>query len=281
MLQSHQKLELENKCLIEKVVLEAPFRYSVRFHDEACFIYFLKGVATINSPVEQIHIGPKEAVLLKCGSYFADLLKYGTSGEYEILVVHLYPAMLRKIYKHEIPSFVKHAENKSFIRKAGARDFIQKFVEGIHYYLDNPALVNDELLELKVKELLLLLVQTGNGLSITSLFSELFTPREISIKDVVNNHLFSGISVEDLASLCNVSLSTFNRAFQNLYNDTPASYIKMKRLQRARDLLSMSTLTVSEIAFQTCFNDVGHFSRSFKAAYRCSPTAYRLAIKKG
>lgn len=86
MLRSHQKLELENKCLIEKVVLEAPFRFSVHFHDEACFIYFLKGAAKINSPVGQIDIGPKEAVLLQCGSYFADLLKYGTSGEYEILV---------------------------------------------------------------------------------------------------------------------------------------------------------------------------------------------------
>lgn len=89
MLRSHQKLELENKCLIEKVVLEAPFRFSVHFHDEACFIYFLKGAAKINSPVGQIDIGPKEAVLLQCGSYFADLLKYGTSGEYEILVPFL------------------------------------------------------------------------------------------------------------------------------------------------------------------------------------------------
>jgi AraC-like DNA-binding protein len=280
MLRNHQKLELEHKCLIEKVVLEAPFRFSVHFRDEACFIYFSKGAAKINSPAGQTDIGSKEAVLLKCGSYFADLLKYGTSGEYEVLVVHLYPDMLRKIYKQEIPSFVKDAENRSFIHKTGAQNFIQKFVEGIYYYLDNPDLVNNELLELKVKELLLLLVQTNNGASITSLFSDLFTPREVSIKEVIDNHVFSGISIEDLASLSNLSVSTFNRSFQSLFNDTPASYIKTKRLQRARDLLSMSTLTVSEIAFQTCFKDVGHFSRSFKAAYHCSPSAYRLAMKK-
>ena len=281
MLRSHQKLDLENMCLIEKVILEAPFRFSVHFQDQACFIYFSKGSAKINSPGGQIDINPKEAVLLKCGSYFADLLKYGTSGEYEILVVHLYPDMLRKLYKHEIPSFVKDAENKSFIHKTGAQNLIQKFIEGIYYYLDNPDLVNDELLELKVKELLLLLVQTSNGASIMSLFSDLFTPSQIGIKDVVNNHLFSGISVEDLASLCSLSVSTFNRSFQSLFNDTPANYIKMQRLQRARDLLAISALTVSEIAFQTCFKDVGHFSRSFKAAYHHSPSAYRLAMKRG
>jgi AraC family transcriptional regulator, exoenzyme S synthesis regulatory protein ExsA len=76
-----------------------------------------------------------------------------------------------------------------------------------------------------------------------------------------------------------MSVSTFKRTFQSLFQDTPANYIKMKRLERAKELLGMSTLTVSEIAFQTCFHDVAHFSRSFKATYHCSPSAYRLSVK--
>jgi transcriptional regulator GlxA family with amidase domain len=92
--------------------------------------------------------------------------------------------------------------------------------------------------------------------------------------------LFSDLSIEDLATLSNLSVSTFNRTFQTLFNDTPANYIKAKRLERARELLTISTLTASEIAFQTCFKDIAHFSRSFKAAFHCSPSAYRLSIKK-
>lgn len=280
MILNHQRFEFEDKCLIEKIVIQAPFRFSANFHDEACFIYFLEGQTMINSLYEQVRIQSEESVLLKCGSYFADLMKYSSADRYEILVVHLYPEILRRIYKHEIPAFVNNSENKSFVHNISSHDVIKKFVESLCFYLDNPSLVSDELLELKVRELILLLVQTKNVVSIAGLFSDLFTPRHMSIKEVVNNHLFSELSIDDLANLTNLSVSTFNRTFQTLFNDTPANYIKMKRLERAKDLLAMSSLTISEIAFQTCFNDVAHFSRSFKAAYRCSPSEYRLSAKK-
>jgi len=275
----HQKFAFKNKCLIEKVIIQAPFRFIANFHNEACFVYFVEGGTKINSPYEQKEIQSGESVLLKCGSYFADLMKYTTAAKYEILVFHLYPDMLREIYANEVPSFMTPSENKSFIHKIVPHDIIKKFIEGLYFYFNNPGLVSDELLQLKVKELILLLVQTRNADSIISLFADLFTPRSLNVKEIVNNHLFSDLSIEDLANLSNLSVSTFNRTFHSLFNDTPANYIRMKRLERARDLLVMSSLTVSEIAFQTCFNDVAHFSRSFKAVYHCSPSAYRLSGK--
>jgi AraC family transcriptional regulator, exoenzyme S synthesis regulatory protein ExsA len=279
MVLTHQKFDFGDRSLIEKVIITPPFRFSTNFQDEACFIYFLGGKTKINSPYEQKEIEHEESVVLKCGSYFADLLKYNTVQSYEILVFHLYPDLLRKIYKHQIPAFIKSTENKPFIHKVFPHDIIKKFIESLYFYFDNPELVNDELLELKIKELVLLLVQTKNAESIVSLFSDLFTPRNLNIKEVVNNHLFSNLSIDDLANLSNLSVSTFNRTFQSMFNNTPANYIKIKRLERAKELLSISSLTVSEIAFQTCFNDLAHFSRSFKTAYNCSPSEYRLNAK--
>jgi AraC family transcriptional regulator, exoenzyme S synthesis regulatory protein ExsA len=280
MILAHQKFDFENKSLIEKMIIQAPFRFATNFRDEACFIYFFEGKTKINSPREQKWVEAGEAVLLKCGSYFSDFLKYNTADRYEILVFHLYPDLLRKIYSNEIPAFMKPAENKSFIHKVAPNDVIKKFIESLYFYFDNPELVSDELLKLKIKELVLLLVQTKNAESIISLFSDLFTPRNKNVKEVVNNHLFSDLSIDDLARLSNLSVSTFNRTFQTLFNDTPANYIKIKRLERAKELLTISSLTASEIAFQTCFNDAAHFSRSFKATYHCSPSAYRLSVKK-
>jgi transcriptional regulator GlxA family with amidase domain len=127
--------------------------------------------------------------------------------------------------------------------------------------------------------LVLLLAQTKNAESIISLFSDLFTPRTLNIKEVVNNHVFSDLSIEDLANLSNLSLSTFNRVFQTTFNDTPANYIKNKRLERVKELLSASSLSVSEIAYQTCFTDVAHLSRSFKVAFDCSPSKFRAKHK--
>ena len=280
MVLTHQKFDLGDKRLIEKVIIQAPFRFVTNFQDEACFIYFAEGKAKINSVDEQQEIKHHESILLKCGTYVADLLKYSGADRFEIVVFHLYPDLLRNLYQNEIPTFIKSSRKNSFIHKVTTNDVIKKFMENLYFYFDNPQLVSDELLELKVKELVLLLVQTKNAESVVSLFSELFTPRNLSVKEVVNNHVFTQLSIHDLATLSNLSVSTFNRTFQSIFNTTPANYIKVKRLERARELLSVSSLTVSEIAFQTCFNDVSHFSRSFKTAYKSSPSEYRLALKE-
>lgn len=275
----HQKFDFGDNCLIEKVIIQAPFRFAVNFRDEACFIYFAEGQTKINSASGQTPIAHQESVLLKCGSYFADLLKYSDADRFEILVFHLYPGMLRKIYKNEIPAFLKPSKNL-FIDKLATDEVIKKFIESLYFYFDNPVLISDELLELKIKELVLLLVRSKNAESVVSLFAELFNPRNLNIKEVVNNHLFSNLTIDDLANLSNLTVSTFNRAFQTIFHDTPANYIKTKRLERAKELLSVSSLSISEIAFQTCFNDVTHFSRSFRAIYQCSPTEYKLSLKQ-
>jgi len=278
MLLTHQKFDFNNKCLIEKVVIKAPFRFAVNFQDEACFIYFAEGKTTINSANEQTSVTQRESVLLKCGSYFADLLKYSDADRFEILVFHLYPDILRSIYKNEIPAFLKQSSKSTFIQKVATDGMVQKFIEGLYFYFDHPSLVSNDLLELKIKELILLLVQSKNAASVVSLFAELFTPRSLSIKEIINGHLFSNITIGDLANLSNLSLSTFNRTFKAMFGDTPANYIKTKRLERAHELLSMSSLTVSEIAYQTCFPNLAHFSRSFNAHYHCSPSAYRSSL---
>jgi AraC-like DNA-binding protein len=280
MVTMHQKFDFEGKTLIEKVIIKAPFRYTVNFHDEACFIYFSTGKTIINSPNEQEEISHHESVLLKCGNYFADLARYGDADKFEILVFHLYPDLLRKIYRHEIPAFMKQPVNRSFIHKVNRTNSIKGFVESLNFYFGNPALMNEELLELKLKELILLLIQTNNAASIINLFADLFTVRDLSIREVVNNYLFRNIAIRELAQLCNMSESTFNRTFQNIFNDTPASYIKSKRLERARELLSFDSMSISEIASETCFNDVAHFSRSFKTLFGCSPSDYRLSLSK-
>lgn len=280
MILKHQKFDFAKKCLIEKISIKAPFKFVTHFQNEACFIYFLEGKTKINSPQEQQIVQANESVLLKCGSYFADLLKYSTADRYEILVFHLYPDVLREIYTNEIPNFIEPTKRKSYFYTLASSEIITKFAEGLQFYFDNPQLVSDELLKLKIKELILLLLQTKNGETIKNLFADLFTPRNLSIKEVVSNHLFTDLSIEDLATLCNLSVSTFNRTFQNLFNDTPANYIKTKRLEKAKELLTVSALTIREIAFQTCFNDIAHFSRSFKTAYQCTPSQFRLSLKK-
>ncbi|UII32043.1 AraC family transcriptional regulator [Fulvivirga ulvae] len=274
----HQAFDFGSKRLIEKITVKAPFRLSVNFPDEACFIYFEEGTTKVNSPYEQVAASSGESVLLKCGNYFADLQELATKNQYDILVVHLPRTVLKEIYKGDIPSFTARQEKASFISKINEAAMIREYIKSLNFYFEHPSVVNDELLSLKVKELVLLLIQTKNAGSVADLFGQLFTSVQIDIRQVVEAHIYSGISIEDMAALCHLSVSTFKRQFKKLLNDTPASYIKKKRLHKAKELLALSHLTISEIAYQTGFIDVAHFSNSFKAAYGCAPSLYRQKI---
>ena len=88
--------------------------------------------------------------------------------------------------------------------------------------------------------------------------------------------MFSQLTIEELAQQTNLSVSSFKREFTKLYNDTPANYIKTKRLEKAAELLIFSNELISDIAFSCGFNNVPNFTRSFNEKYKVSPTKYRL-----
>lgn len=280
MIIDHKKLDLWGKTLIETITIQPPYRLTADFSGQACFIYYKKGKTSINSPTEEVLIQSDESVILNCGTYVAHLLEYPDGDFYELLVFHLQPETLKQLYRREFPAFLKKDEKGRYIEKLASREVVARFIENVYFYFDNPGLVNDDILELKVKELILILLQSKNAGSIKNLLLDLFTPQEVSIKEVVQRHLYSKITVRDLSVLANMTLPTFNRRFYEIFQDTPANYIKTQRLERAKELLRVSTLSISEIAFQTGFNDVPHFSRSFKRQFRVSPVSYRESEKE-
>lgn len=78
-----------------------------------------------------------------------------------------------------------------------------------------------------------------------------------------------------LARELGVSYTTFRRSFRQQTGAAPAQFQSAIRLNRARDLLASTELTVSEIASQTGFETVFYFSRAFKKKTGLTPKAFR------
>jgi AraC-like DNA-binding protein len=79
------------------------------------------------------------------------------------------------------------------------------------------------------------------------------------------------ISMDHLASLCNLSVRQLNRCFQSVYNKAPHEYLTEVRLKVARELLQNTTNTIGEIAERTGYNSIFNFSHAFKQFYGISP----------
>ncbi len=279
MIIEHKTLELFEKQLFEKAIVSAPFTIPQSMPNEACFIYVIDGNLDVFSAIDRTNVCSEEAVLMKCGNYIGQFSRRKKAANYHAIVVHFYPEILRKIYRNDLPSFLKKPlknTTKSGMATVKAGELLKKYIDSMLFYFENPALVNEELLVLKIKELLLLLMNTSNASRVQQILSQLFSPQTFDFRETVEAHLYDNISIGELAVLTNLSLSSFKRKFKEIYAESPGQYLKTKKLEKAAELLLITNETISHIAYDCGFTDVAHLSRVFKSQYQLSPSQYRL-----
>lgn len=270
-------IELFGKMLFEKATLKPPFKQPYLMENQACFVYIMEGEYSTVSETQKLEASPEESVLMKCGSYIPTITKSKDSDKYQAVAVHFYPEVLLKIYDNKLPGFLKrNEESETGMTKLNSDILIKKYIDGLLFYFDNPNLVNEEILILKLKEIILLLNQTKNAPAIRAILANLFNPVSYSFREIVEAHFYSNVTQEDLAQLTSMSLSTFKREFKKIYKDSPASFLRKKKLEKSVELLSFTELRATEIAYECGFTNISHFSRSFKDVYGVSPTQYKL-----
>lgn len=282
MIIERKQYELFGKIIFEKLTIQAPFKIPNPMPDEACFLYMMEGQINYKSENQSVSIPQNDAVLLKCGNYFSQIKNDKSVTPHQIIIVHFHPKILKSIYKSDLPkifqnpSFVDDKIDLSILNN----DFlIQKYIESLLFYFDNPTLVNEDILVLKFKEIILLLCQTKNAPTIQQILSQLFSPTSFTFKQIIESNIYASFSLEDFAKLTNLSLSSFKREFNKNYQDTPANYIRVRKLEKSAELLALSEERITDIAFDCGFNDLANFSHLFTEKYNCSPSAYRLNQK--
>lgn len=279
MVVDYKKIDLYGKSFIQKVVLKPPFDYTFPVSEQACFLYMNQGEMEYQFDDEQVNIPTNYSLFLNCINAGKQIHHSNSNSNGEIVIVTFHPDTLKKIYEREFPLLLQKPGNvvSNLSSEKINNDFlIQKYIEGLLFYFENPSLVNDDILVLKLKEIILLLSQTRNAESIQVILSQLFSPATYTFKQIIAAHLFLQVSIEELARKTNLSLSSFKREFAKLYNDSPANYIKTQRLEKAAELLLASENRITDIALDCGFNDLANFTKSFHDKYNVTPTNYRL-----
>lgn len=277
MILRHKKLTLFGKMLFETMVLKPPFQKPNPMPNEACFLYVLEGTYNSVSEQERIRVNSDESVLMKCGNYLSEMVITEQSKQYQAVAVHFYPEVLHKVYQDKIPDFLKNAVPiETGMSKLKGDTLIKKYIESLLFYFENPLLADEEILILKLKEIILLLNKTKSASDIRSLLSNLFNPITYSFREIIEAHLYTLVTINELAVLTGKSLSSFKREFKKVYNVPPATYIRDKKLEKALELLGSTNLQATEIAYDCGFSDVSHFSKVFKQKHDVAPTIYKL-----
>lgn len=165
-----------------------------------------------------------------------------------------------KPYKEDVPYFV--IEND---------DYLASFINSISSNTFENNSYSDALLVLKFEEIMLyLLNKYGNQFEyyLRSLISKEVSPFKITVE----SNIHSNLKLEEIAFLCNMSLSTFKRHFTNEYKEPPGKWLQDKRLKKAKELLQGGDLKASDIYLDIGYNNLSNFSVAFKNKFGISPT---------
>jgi AraC family transcriptional regulator len=102
-------------------------------------------------------------------------------------------------------------------------------------------------------------------------------PRTLArLMEHIEANIDSTLSMPALAQLAGLSTSHFARCFRKSVGVPPHSYVKQRRVARARELLSATDLPVAEIALVLGFSDQSHFTRRFREITGVPPGAWRF-----
>jgi AraC family transcriptional regulator, exoenzyme S synthesis regulatory protein ExsA len=99
---------------------------------------------------------------------------------------------------------------------------------------------------------------------------------DIAIKKAVETHILNPITVEELAFLCNMSLSTFKRRFADIYGISPNKWILGERMKIAKDLLIHQNEKPSEIYHKLGYENHSSFTKLFKQTYGLTPKDFQM-----
>jgi len=101
------------------------------------------------------------------------------------------------------------------------------------------------------------------------------------ISEHVDRHLEGPLALAELARLANLSVFHFARSFKESTGLSPHQYVLRRRVERAKQLLSGTSLNLAEIALRCGFSNPSHFTQAFRQISGVTPTCWRSSARSG
>ena len=94
-------------------------------------------------------------------------------------------------------------------------------------------------------------------------------------RDLMDREYASPLDVAALARTALMSPAHFSRQFRAAYGETPYGYLMTRRIERAKSLLRLGNLSVTDVCMAVGCTSLGSFSARFTQLVGETPTAYR------
>ncbi len=198
--------------------------------------------------------------------------------EFCLLMVFIQDKLVRATVKEMVAS-LPPVSPRALPIKATARVendvALSAFFQSIRTYLSGYEKPSEAVLQLKLKELVVSILTSDRNPGLAAYFRQMGELDAPSVPEIMEENFRFNLSLEEYAKLSHRSLSSFKREFQKSFSEPPGEWLRRKRLDYSASLLRNSKMSVTEIAFESGFEDVSHFSRVFKDQFNDPPVVFR------
>lgn len=99
-----------------------------------------------------------------------------------------------------------------------------------------------------------------------------------AVIDWVDQHLQLELTNTLLAEQAGLSESYFRHIFLRAMGSSPSRYVQQRRLERARELLGSTNMSIAHLATECGFVSQSYLTTCFKAKYGMTPARFRKAV---
>lgn len=236
-----------------------------------------KGEVAVRSQEDYFRLNKQKAMLAKCLNYFFEPSNNEAECNegIESVGIFLYPSLVEDLFEFDLST--SNYKTDYNLKQIEVDRLLDNYRESITILLENPELADEGMIRTKLKEFVLLMAKSQQAPSQLDFLAALFKPNEVAFKSVILHNLYADLSLEELAQLCHLSLSSFKRRFKEVFDESPKKYIARKKVEKAAVLLESEELRISDVAYDVGFNSLSTFHRNFTAHYGKSPSDYRLS----
>jgi len=241
----------------------------------------IDGRKTIIQATGAVTVYQDEILLMAAGNCLTSEL-LSDAGQFRSILLYFSNQMLEDFHVRHAARLRQPTTGPSSPLVTFAKDdFIRNYIESLRLLLAAPTPLSPEIRQLKLEELLLYLLHTAPDGLRTFWLHPRTSPPELMLRQVVETHVTQPITVEELAFLCHMSVSTFQRKFAAIYGQSPQKWLLHQRMQHAAALLHYQHQQPSDVYQQVGYESHSSFSEAFKRTFGVSPKAFkqqRLAV---
>jgi len=268
-LQIDDLLFIEYKCLVEEVKAGI-------WSDANYFVFVTSGKKMWRSIYNDYVVERGDSLFVKKG---ANLVHQFFDEDYCALMVFIPDDFIRKFIQRFASiiakSFSERTERTDAVIRIKLDAYLEGYINSLAAFLSSPSYPDKNLLHLKFEELLLNIFTNPTHETLARYLLSINKEQSTQLEHIMEENFAYCLNLEQYADLCNMSLSSFKRNFQEAFKMSPGKWLARKRLDFASHLLKTTDKPVNVVGFECGFEDPSSFIRAFKQQFSVTPLQYR------